>query len=159
MSLALSLIMTFSAFSLNVGLFSFSAAQTDGTSSELSHETVYALVGTGEAAPFEVTVTDALYPSGKLSLGGAYGVGGVIHSDSIIEKVVGGVYTSDGEKVIYHECEPHADNCSIYQNFDPVLTFNTLAVGDYVYMLLWVKAVSCSSLAISVTMDFSPRSR
>ncbi len=153
LSLALSLILSFGAFSLNAGLLSSSAAQVDGVSAELPYETVYALVGTGEAAPFEVTVTDAAYPSGELSLGGAYGVGGVIHSDSIIEKVFGGIYTSDGEKVIYHECEPHADNCSIYQHFDPLLTFNTLAVGDYLYKIEASNAEGTTVTAVESTFS------
>ncbi len=152
-SFAVSLMLSVSAVFLNTGLLSSSAAEVKEASAELPYETVYALVGTGAEVPFEVTVTDAAYPSGELSLGGAYGVGGVIHSESIIEKVFGGIYTLDGEKVIYHEYEPHADSCSINQHFDPLLTFNTLALGNYLYKIEASNAEGSTVTAVESTFS------
>ncbi len=159
LSFALSLIMSFGAVGLNAGLLSSSAAEIHNGSAELPYETVYALVGTGEAEPFEVSVTDAAYPSGELSLGGAYGIGGVLHSSSIIEKVFGGIYTLDGEKVIYYEFEPHADNFSIYLNFDPVLTFNILALGDYLYKIEASNAEGDTVTAVESTFSVVDNSK
>ncbi len=106
------------------------------TFSEKTEKTEESPVFQDEApASFSVTVENEKSPSGELILCSSYSIGGTIISESVIAKVYGGIYTADGESVVYREVTPNANECSISQNFDAAMTFGSLKIGNYVFKL------------------------
>ena len=104
--------------------------------SEIIEKTEESPAFRGEApASFSVTVEDEKSPSGELILCASFSIGGTIISDSVMAKVYGGIYTAGGEKVVYREVTPNANDCNIARNFDAAMTFGSLTIGDYVFQL------------------------
>ena len=96
---------------------------------------------------FVVSVTNEVSPQGELTMGSSYSVKGIITSESVLSKVFGGIYTPDGEQVIYYETEPDSKSCNIASTFDTVMTFAKLAAGDYVYR---IEAVDSNENTVTV---------
>ena len=85
------------------------------------------------AAP---TISGKIVPTGDLAKGSPCIIGGIINSGISINKVYGGIYTSDGKNaVLYCEDYPNTASYDLRKKFDNELTFNTLAIGNYVYRI------------------------
>ena len=87
----------------------------------------------------KITISDAKYPSGALTLGSSFSLRGIISTYSEDDPLVivwGGIYNSDGSKpVMYYEFFPDGNTSNIYYTFDDVISFGSLPVGDYLYII------------------------
>ncbi|HRU96866.1 MAG TPA: hypothetical protein P5092_05420 [Ruminococcus sp.] len=95
-------------------------------------------VGNGGTATqnASVTVSGSIVPSGKLTQGKPYIIGGIINSNAAITQVYGGVYSADGKtSVLYCTDNPNSTSYDLRRKFDNSLTFNTLPAGSYVYKI------------------------
>ncbi|MBR6243882.1 MAG: hypothetical protein IKQ90_10350 [Ruminococcus sp.] len=88
------------------------------------------------AAAAAPTISGKIVPTGDLAKGAPCIIGGIINSGISINKVYGGVYTSDGKNaVLYCEDYPNTASYDLRRKFDNELTFNTLPAGNYVYKI------------------------
>ncbi|MBR6985608.1 MAG: hypothetical protein IKH75_19190, partial [Ruminococcus sp.] len=95
-------------------------------------------VGNGGTATqnASVTVSGSIVPSGKLTQGKPYIIGGIINSNAAITQVYGGVYTADGRtSVLYCTDNPNSTSYDLRKKFDNAITFNTLPSGSYRYKI------------------------
>ena len=84
-----------------------------------------------------VSISGKIVPSGNLTQGKPYIIGGIISSGSTIDQVYGGVYSSDGSKsILYCSDTPKTTSYDLRRKFDNTLTFNTLANGSYLYKIV-----------------------
>ena len=84
---------------------------------------------------FTVSISNETSPQGVLTMGSSFSVKGTVSSEKVISKAFGGIYTADGEQVIYYETEPNAKSFDILNTFDTVMTFAELSAGDYIYKI------------------------
>ena len=84
---------------------------------------------------FTVSISNETSPQGVLTMGSSFSVKGTVSSEKVISKAFGGIYTADGEQVIYYETEPNAKSFDIMNTFDTVMTFAELSAGDYIYKI------------------------
>ena len=88
----------------------------------------------GNGTPSSISISGAKYPSGTHLLGKNFGIYGVISSTLPLTRVWGGVYNADGTPTAQY-CDQNANSTSfdLYENFDPLIIFDDLPVGDYIY--------------------------
>ena len=104
---------------------------------------------------FSVVVTNASYPTGERPLGTTFGIKGIISSEKTIAKVYGGIYSTNGSKVMYHETKPNSNKCDLYKTFDQYMIFGDLPLGNYYYIIMAAdndgNTVTAISSSFSVT--------
>ncbi|MBR3630107.1 MAG: C39 family peptidase [Oscillospiraceae bacterium] len=86
-----------------------------------------------EAEPLAITVTDAVSPEGECTQGSAFIIRGRVSSEYAITKACGGIYTAEGEKVIYEEFTPNATEWDYGAAYDNLISLGSLPAGEYVF--------------------------
>lgn len=86
--------------------------------------------------PSNIYISDAIsYPTGNLSLGQSYPVGGTIYSSNPLTNVTGTIYNSANAAVQQKSVNPNATSYNLRGPINNAMIFNNLSAGSYRFVV------------------------
>lgn len=88
------------------------------------------------ASGSNITISDANYPAGNITLGVSFGIRGVISSNYALSKVWGGVYYTNGSPTAqFREVSAGSKTFDLRKGIDAYIVFSKLLAGDYLFRI------------------------
>ena len=83
----------------------------------------------------KIEISGENYPSNPHTPGNNFGIEGIITSNNKLDRVWGGVYSTDGTKVQYYDYNPNSWTVNLHGAFNNNIIFDNLPIGSYTYKI------------------------